>query len=304
MDEKTDLVVQFLNRCFWQSPAGFSSMILRMWEALEQEPMLAATSEDQRQEARKAVERAIFSEVKVNQGNCEHIFLLLMFADLHGSSVPQHWGRCIEGFGSATAHWQALWGGQSQPQGPQDSKEISVRVPLAGCTGLNFSLKFWNKASDLWIHLRLSWEDWQPLNFLQTKCIVYPGELSSILHISRWRKNIFYLKGVGDHHEPVEPGPGQGSPCCGWLCPSSCICKFSFNQSRSSLEPLRWLSRRTLPLCSPRCSLLTTSTGKSMRKGRDISSNLVTPPTNLITGTDYVGRSATGGCSLLGLLSL
>jgi len=48
MDEKTDLVVQFLNR---------------MWEALEQEPMLAATSEDQRQEARKAVERAIFSEI-------------------------------------------------------------------------------------------------------------------------------------------------------------------------------------------------------------------------------------------------
>ena len=40
-----------------------SSTILRLWEALEQEPMLAATSEDQRQEARKAVERAIFSEV-------------------------------------------------------------------------------------------------------------------------------------------------------------------------------------------------------------------------------------------------
>ena len=39
------------------------STILRLWEALEQEPMLAATSEDQRQEARKAVERAIFSEV-------------------------------------------------------------------------------------------------------------------------------------------------------------------------------------------------------------------------------------------------
>ena len=35
----------------------------RVWEALEQEPMLAATSEDQREEARKAVERAIFSEV-------------------------------------------------------------------------------------------------------------------------------------------------------------------------------------------------------------------------------------------------
>jgi len=48
MDEKIELVVQFLNR---------------LWEALEQEPMLAATSEDQRQEARKAVERAIFSEI-------------------------------------------------------------------------------------------------------------------------------------------------------------------------------------------------------------------------------------------------
>ena len=43
-----------------------SSTILRLWEALEQEPMLAATSEDQRQEARKAVERAIFSEVHIN----------------------------------------------------------------------------------------------------------------------------------------------------------------------------------------------------------------------------------------------
>merc|ERR1719234_2799124 len=50
MDEKTELVVQFLNR---------------LWEALEQEPMLAATSEDQRQEARKAVERAIFSEIYI-----------------------------------------------------------------------------------------------------------------------------------------------------------------------------------------------------------------------------------------------
>ena len=44
-------------------PAGLQSTVLRLWEALEQEPMLAATSEDQRQEARKAVERAIFSEV-------------------------------------------------------------------------------------------------------------------------------------------------------------------------------------------------------------------------------------------------
>ena len=43
--------------------AGLQSTVLRLWEALEQEPMLAATSEDQRQEARKAVERAIFSEV-------------------------------------------------------------------------------------------------------------------------------------------------------------------------------------------------------------------------------------------------
>ena len=41
--------------------------IFRLWEALEQEPMLAATSEDQRQEARKAVERAIFSEVETQK---------------------------------------------------------------------------------------------------------------------------------------------------------------------------------------------------------------------------------------------
>ena len=48
MDEKTELVVQFLNR---------------LWAALEQEPMLAATNEEQREEARRAVERAIFSQV-------------------------------------------------------------------------------------------------------------------------------------------------------------------------------------------------------------------------------------------------
>jgi len=48
MDEKTELVVQFLNR---------------MWATLEQEPMLAATNEHQRTEARKAVERAIFSQI-------------------------------------------------------------------------------------------------------------------------------------------------------------------------------------------------------------------------------------------------
>ena len=48
MDEKTELVVQFLNR---------------LWAALELEPMLAATNEEQREEARRAVERAIFSQV-------------------------------------------------------------------------------------------------------------------------------------------------------------------------------------------------------------------------------------------------
>jgi hypothetical protein len=53
MDEKTELVVQFLNR---------------LWAALEQEPMLAATSEEQGQEARKAVERAIFSQVPRGPG--------------------------------------------------------------------------------------------------------------------------------------------------------------------------------------------------------------------------------------------
>jgi len=48
MDEKTELVVQFLNR---------------LWNSLEQEPMLAATNDQQRAEARKAVERAIFSQI-------------------------------------------------------------------------------------------------------------------------------------------------------------------------------------------------------------------------------------------------
>ena len=37
MDEKTELVVQFLNR---------------LWNSLEQEPMLAATNDQQRSEAR------------------------------------------------------------------------------------------------------------------------------------------------------------------------------------------------------------------------------------------------------------
>jgi len=48
MDEKTELVVQFLNR---------------LWNSLEMEPMLAATNDEQRSEARKAVERAIFSQI-------------------------------------------------------------------------------------------------------------------------------------------------------------------------------------------------------------------------------------------------
>lgn len=48
MDEKTELVVSFLNK---------------IWAILEQEPMFAATNEDQRAEARKAVERTIFSEL-------------------------------------------------------------------------------------------------------------------------------------------------------------------------------------------------------------------------------------------------
>jgi len=50
MDEKTELVVQFLNR---------------LWNSLEQEPMLAATNDQQRSEARKAVERAIFSQIYI-----------------------------------------------------------------------------------------------------------------------------------------------------------------------------------------------------------------------------------------------
>ena len=48
MDEKTELVVQFLSR---------------VWAALELEPMLAAAGEEQRDEARKAVERAVFSQI-------------------------------------------------------------------------------------------------------------------------------------------------------------------------------------------------------------------------------------------------
>jgi len=48
MDEKTELVVRFLDR---------------LWDALERDPMLAATNTEQRGEARVAVERAVFSQI-------------------------------------------------------------------------------------------------------------------------------------------------------------------------------------------------------------------------------------------------
>jgi len=48
MDEKTELVVKFLDR---------------LWDELERDPMLAAANPEQRGEARIAVERAVFSQV-------------------------------------------------------------------------------------------------------------------------------------------------------------------------------------------------------------------------------------------------
>ena len=48
MDEKTDLVVRFLDR---------------LWEDLERDPILAAANTEQRAEARIAVERTVFSQV-------------------------------------------------------------------------------------------------------------------------------------------------------------------------------------------------------------------------------------------------
>ena len=50
MDEKTDMIVQFLEK---------------LWAKLEQEPWLIAANQDQIQEARLAVERAVFSQVKL-----------------------------------------------------------------------------------------------------------------------------------------------------------------------------------------------------------------------------------------------
>jgi len=68
MDEKTELVVSFLNK---------------MWSALEQEQMFAATNEEQKEEARKAVERMIFSQL--------YMFALHpnQEADLHRDQVLQ-----------------------------------------------------------------------------------------------------------------------------------------------------------------------------------------------------------------------
>jgi len=48
MDEKTDLVVRFLDR---------------LWEDLERDPILAAANSEQRTEARIAVERTVFSQI-------------------------------------------------------------------------------------------------------------------------------------------------------------------------------------------------------------------------------------------------
>lgn len=49
MDEKTELVVSLLDR---------------LWEELERDPILAAANAEQRAEARIAVERAVFSQVR------------------------------------------------------------------------------------------------------------------------------------------------------------------------------------------------------------------------------------------------
>jgi hypothetical protein len=54
MDERTDLVVSFLDS---------------LWERLAADPMFAATNEEQREEARVAVERAIFSQVQTHHNN-------------------------------------------------------------------------------------------------------------------------------------------------------------------------------------------------------------------------------------------
>ncbi len=59
MDERTDLVVSFLDS---------------LWERLAADPMFAATNEEQREEARVAVERAIFSQVQVHHNDTKRSF--------------------------------------------------------------------------------------------------------------------------------------------------------------------------------------------------------------------------------------
>ena len=58
MDEKTERVVRFLD---W------------LWQELEKDPILAAANSQQRDEARVAVERAVFSQV---ESLIEFVFLL------------------------------------------------------------------------------------------------------------------------------------------------------------------------------------------------------------------------------------
>ena len=48
MDEKTELLIGFLER---------------LWDELERDPSLVAANEEQRQEARITLERAVFSQV-------------------------------------------------------------------------------------------------------------------------------------------------------------------------------------------------------------------------------------------------
>ena len=62
MDERTELVVSFLEN---------------LWERLAADSMFAATNEEQREEARVAVERAIFSQVpQVLQSNHKNTYIV------------------------------------------------------------------------------------------------------------------------------------------------------------------------------------------------------------------------------------
>ena len=72
MDEKTELVVQFLNR---------------LWNSLEQEPMLAATNDQQRSEARLVTQVHVLVSMNrvMLQESCGESNIL---TDLHGCSLP------------------------------------------------------------------------------------------------------------------------------------------------------------------------------------------------------------------------